>query len=114
MLTPLAAHRDKVQGFINNANKTAEATAERSDAIQANFERLPRFLRELRPTLAAPQRPDRHSSRPVLADLHTAAPDLARFTEDLGPFSEASLPALASLGRRDRRRPPGAATPRAR
>src|SRR4051794_26362069 len=52
VLTPLAARRDKVQGFINNANKTAEATAERANDIQANFQRLPTFLRELRPTLA--------------------------------------------------------------
>ena len=68
VLTPLAARRDKVQGFINNANKTAEATAERSDAIQANFERLPSYLRELRPTLA---------DLSNLADAHVALGDYA-------------------------------------
>jgi hypothetical protein len=34
----------------------------------------------------------------VLADLRTSAPDLARFFGELGPFSEASIPALATLG----------------
>jgi hypothetical protein len=34
----------------------------------------------------------------VLADLRAASPDLARFIGELGPFSNASIPALASLG----------------
>jgi ABC-type transporter Mla subunit MlaD len=96
VLTPLAARRNKVQGFINDANKTAEATAERSNDIQANFQRLPAYLRELRPTLADLSRLSDQFT-PVLADLQRSAPDLARFTQDLGPFSKASIPALASL-----------------
>jgi ABC-type transporter Mla subunit MlaD len=97
VLAPLAKRRKNVQGFINNANATGEATAERADDIQRSIERLPVWLRELRPTLADLESLSDEFT-PVLADLHTAAPDLARFIGELGPFSDASIPALASLG----------------
>ena len=35
---------------------------------------------------------------PVLADLHDAAPDINRMIIQLGPFSQAALPAIESLG----------------
>ncbi len=35
---------------------------------------------------------------PVLADLHDAAPDINRMIIQLGPFSQAALPAVDSLG----------------
>ena len=38
-------------GFINNANTTAQATAERSADLEAGLERFPGYLRELRPTM---------------------------------------------------------------
>jgi hypothetical protein len=36
--------------------------------------------------------------RPVLDDLHAVAPDLNQMTRQLGPFSQAAIPALESLG----------------
>jgi virulence factor Mce-like protein len=97
VLAPLADRRERVSGFINNANRTAQATAERRSDIQATFERLPRYLRELRPILADLEEVS-DEFRPVLADARAAAPDLARFVGELGPFSQASIPALRTLG----------------
>jgi hypothetical protein len=97
VLAPLADRRKRVTSFINNANETGEATAERADDIQRSIERLPVWLRELRPTLADLEALSDEFT-PVLSDLHTAAPDLSRFIGELGPFSEASIPALATLG----------------
>src|SRR3954468_14884719 len=97
VLTPLAAKRERVSHFVVAANDTARATAERSADIQRTFERLPAFLRQLKPTLVDLGSVSRQST-PVLRDLDTAAPDLARFTRELGPFSKAGIPALTSLG----------------
>ncbi|HET8674035.1 MAG TPA: MlaD family protein [Thermoleophilaceae bacterium] len=98
VLTPLAAKRQQVADFIVQANKTAQATAERRADISAGIQRFPAFLRQLRPTLA-----DLGSlsdqMTPVIRDLGTAAPGLNRFIKELGPFSRASIPALDSLGK---------------
>jgi virulence factor Mce-like protein len=98
VLAPLAAKRERVSHFVVAANETAQATAERSADIQRTFQRLPAFLEQLKPTLADLESVSRQST-PVLADLDTAAPDLARFTRQLGPFSKAGIPAIKSLGR---------------
>jgi virulence factor Mce-like protein len=97
VLRPLADRRKRVSGFINHANDTAQATAERRVDIQRSIERLPVWLRELRPTLADLSTVSDEFT-PVLADLRRAAPDLSRFIGQLGPFSQASIPALSSLG----------------
>jgi virulence factor Mce-like protein len=97
VLAPLARDRRRIQGFIERANETAQATAERRDDIEANFERFPRFLPELRSTL------DELGGfadefTPVARDLGDAAPDFNRFIRGLAPFSRAALPAFRSLG----------------
>ena len=97
VLAPLAAKRRNVSHFIVAANATAQATAERSADIQRSIERLPAFLRELKPTLVDLGNVSAQST-PVLADLDRAAPDLNRFVTQLGPFSRAGIPALVSLG----------------
>jgi virulence factor Mce-like protein len=97
VLAPLAAKRKRVSHFVVVANETAKATAERSADIQRTFQRLPAFLRELKPTLVDLGNVTQQGT-PVLADLHTAAPDLNRFITELGPFSQAGIPALVSLG----------------
>src|SRR4051812_40863048 len=97
VLAPLAAKRKRVSHFVVAANDTARATAERSADIERTFQKLPAFLNELRPTLVDLESVSRQST-PVLRDLDTAAPDLARFTRALGPFSKAGTPALESLG----------------
>ena len=96
-LGPLARERRSVQGFVEGAVTTARATAERRGALEANLERLPTFLRELRPTM---RRLGALSDEmePVLDDLGAAGPALGRFVAELGPFSEASTPALRTLG----------------
>src|SRR5215204_2466382 len=51
ILQPLARERRRVSGAISNMSEVAEATAERRADLEADIERLPRFLRELRPTM---------------------------------------------------------------
>ena len=97
VLAPLARERDSVAGFIENANTTARATAERRADLERTFERLPRFLDELRPTM------DRLGSlsgemAPVLEDLGAQAPAINRVFSELGPFSRAAIPSFRSLG----------------
>jgi virulence factor Mce-like protein len=75
----------------------ARATAERRADLERNFARLPRFLSELRPTM---RRLGSFSDefQPVLEDLQGAAPDVNRLFRELGPFSQAGIPAIESLG----------------
>ena len=97
VLGPLARDRNRVASFIENANTVSRATAERRTQLEANFERLPRFLEELRPTM---RRLGSFSDefRPVLTDLQAAAPSVNRLFRELGPFSQAGIPALRTLG----------------
>jgi phospholipid/cholesterol/gamma-HCH transport system substrate-binding protein len=98
VLAPLAREKQHVADFIQQGNATASAAAEETAATQASIQRLPGFLRQLRPLLSdlggfADQ------ASPVLRDLGAAAPATNRVTELLGPFSAAALPAVQSLGR---------------
>jgi phospholipid/cholesterol/gamma-HCH transport system substrate-binding protein len=97
VLAPLAARRKQVADFIVQANKTAQATAERRAAISASIQRLPAFLRQLKPTLTDLGHLSDEMT-PVITDLGRAAPGLNRFIIELGPFSKASIPAIKSLG----------------
>ena len=56
VLAPLARERAALAGFINNANTAGEATAERSAALEAGFQKFPAALQELRLTMAQLQR----------------------------------------------------------
>jgi ABC-type transporter Mla subunit MlaD len=96
-LQPLAAKRDSIGRFINAASTTAAATAERRADLEAQFEKLPGFLRELRLTMAELDRFN-ESSTPVLSDLSDAAPDLTRINAALGPFADAGTTSFKSLG----------------
>jgi hypothetical protein len=97
IMVPFARERQHVSGFINNANIAAEATAERSQDLEAGFERFPGALRELRRTMA---KLDAFSEQatPVFAEFRDGASAIARSTEALGPFAAATKPALTSLG----------------
>jgi ABC-type transporter Mla subunit MlaD len=97
VLRPLARDRAKVADFIVKANTTAQASAERRSDIERNIQKFPAFLRELKPTM---QRLGGLADQmtPVLTDLGAAAPDINRFIKALGPFSQAGIPALTSLG----------------
>jgi phospholipid/cholesterol/gamma-HCH transport system substrate-binding protein len=96
-LAPLARERKHVSSFISHSSKVAQATAERRTDLSADIQRLPTFLRELRPTM---RRLGGLSDEmtPVLADLGDVAPDVNRVIQQLGPFSQAGIPALTSLG----------------
>ncbi len=96
-LAPLAREKERVAGFIRNANATGQATAERSDDISLGIQRLPGFLRQLRP-LMADLEGFADEGTPVARDLRLAGPSLSRLIEQLGPFSSAATPALVSLG----------------
>jgi phospholipid/cholesterol/gamma-HCH transport system substrate-binding protein len=97
ILEPLARERRHVGGAIENAGEVAQATAERSADLEANLERLPAFLRELRPTMVRLGALSEEMT-PVLTDLGEVAPDVNRLILQLGPFSNAAIPAFESLG----------------
>jgi ABC-type transporter Mla subunit MlaD len=96
-LGPLAREREHVGNFIVKANETAQATAERRGELGETFEKLPRFLSELKPTMQDLGALSDQMT-PVISDLGDAAPGLNRFILALGPFSRQSVPALESLG----------------
>jgi phospholipid/cholesterol/gamma-HCH transport system substrate-binding protein len=97
ILQPLGRDTTRVASAIRNTNAVAEATAERRGALQADIQRLPAFLAQLKPTM---QRLGALSAQmtPVLADAHAQAPNINRVIERLGPFSAAALPATVELG----------------
>jgi len=97
VLAPLAGEKQRVTDFIENANATAQATAARRDDIERGIERLPGFLRELRP-LMADLNGFAGQATPVMRDLNLAGADISRLLEDLGPFSEGARVSLESLG----------------
>ena len=96
-LGPLARERERVGNFIVKANETAQATAERRGELGESFEKLPRTLSELKPTMKDLGALSDEMT-PVISDLGDAAPGLNRFILALGPFSRQSEPALESLG----------------
>jgi virulence factor Mce-like protein len=96
-LAPLAREKERVAGFIRNANATGQATAERSADIELGIQRLPGFLRQLRP-LMADLEGFTDQGAPLARDLRIAGPDLSRLIEQIGPFSSAATPSLVSLG----------------
>jgi ABC-type transporter Mla subunit MlaD len=87
----------EVARWIRETGETAEISASRRDQIAAGFQRLPTFLRELRPTMAELENLV-DAQTPLLRDLNRAAPSLNEFFTRLGPFTEASRPAFRSLG----------------
>jgi virulence factor Mce-like protein len=97
ILAPLAREREHVAGFVANAATTAQAAAERRTDLERNIQKLPEFLRQLKPTM---QRLGALSDEmtPVLSDLGSVAPSINRFILQLGPFSRAATPSLKSLG----------------
>jgi phospholipid/cholesterol/gamma-HCH transport system substrate-binding protein len=97
VLAPLARERTAVADQFGKTNIVAQATAERGADLERVLQRLPTFLRQLRPTMVrlgglADQ------ATPVLSDLGHQARSINRLTVALGPFSRAALPALRTLG----------------
>ena len=97
VVSELEARKQDVSRFIVEAGETAAVAATRREELRRTFQRLPRFLGELEPTMA--RLGDLADEQiPLLADAERAAPDLNRFLGRLGPFAEASRPAIRSLG----------------
>jgi virulence factor Mce-like protein len=97
VVNELEKNKRDVVRFIEEAGDTAEISATRRQELREQFQRFPEFLDELRPTMARlGELADEQT--PLLADLHDAAPDLDTFFTRLGPFAEASRPAVKSLG----------------
>jgi phospholipid/cholesterol/gamma-HCH transport system substrate-binding protein len=97
VIAPLARDRTQVASAIRNTSEVAKATAEKRAALEDDIQTLPRFLDELDPTMVrlgslADQ------TTPVLTDLHARAGDINNIVRRLGPFSQAAIPAVDSLG----------------
>jgi len=97
VLAPLARERRRVTSALENSATVAQATAERSEALKADIEALPEFLRELRPTMVR-LGGFADEATPVFADLGAQAPAINRFVAGIGPFAQAGIPAVQSLG----------------
>jgi phospholipid/cholesterol/gamma-HCH transport system substrate-binding protein len=96
-LGPLARERERLGHWIAVANQTGQASAERSPDIRRGINRLPDFLRELRP-LMADLEALADQGTPLLADLEAAAPQMDRLIKGLGTLSEAGRESFPSLG----------------
>jgi virulence factor Mce-like protein len=97
VITALANNSAGVKRFIDEANKTAGATATQSHNLQLTFANLPATLEQLRPTMAKLERTVT-TNTPVLQNLNASAAQLNRFFTDLPAFSKSALPATKSLG----------------
>ncbi|HEX4364212.1 MAG TPA: MlaD family protein [Solirubrobacteraceae bacterium] len=98
VLAAIAANRHDVARFVRTAGETTQIAASRASALSATVDKLPRFERELRPTLADLATTARRQT-PALRDLRAAAPELTTFLTRLGPFATSARPAVRGLGR---------------
>jgi ABC-type transporter Mla subunit MlaD len=97
VVSELEKNKRDVVRWVREAGDASEISATRRNELRANFRRFPEFLDELRPTMARlGELADEQT--PLMADLRRAAPDLDTFFTRVGPFSEASRPAVRSLG----------------
>jgi virulence factor Mce-like protein len=97
VITALANNRADVGRWVVEARRTSQASAERNVDLAATFQKLPGFLEELRPTMAALGRVADEQT-PAFRDLNASSGQLTRFFRDLGPFADASRPSFRSLG----------------
>jgi ABC-type transporter Mla subunit MlaD len=97
IMAPLARDRTRVADFVDKSSVVASAAASRDTQLEQNIQRLPAFLRQLRPTMTRLGSLSDEMT-PVLTDLDRAAPSLNRFVLQLGPFSRAADPAITRLG----------------
>jgi ABC-type transporter Mla subunit MlaD len=97
VVAELHRNENDVARWIRTAGRTAEISATRRAAIAAGFQKLPTFLDELRPTMVQlGQLTD--AQTPLLQKLRQSAPQLTQLFTRLGPFANASRPAIRSLG----------------
>src|SRR4051812_26028957 len=92
----LAGNRKDVGRFVKETKETAAASAERRADIAAGLQRLPTFLRELRPTMAQ-LGAAADANTPAVRNLDASATQLATLLQNLEPFTEATRTDLDSL-----------------
>jgi ABC-type transporter Mla subunit MlaD len=97
VLEPLARERTSITGFFRNAGVSGQAAAERSDDIEEGLAKFPRTLREVRLTMANLKK-FADEGTPLSEDIAAAGPDFSKATQKLGPFANATVPALQTLG----------------
>jgi ABC-type transporter Mla subunit MlaD len=97
VVSALAREREHVASFINQSEVVGSATAERQADLEAGFQKLTTFLRELRSTMGELSQFS-NAATPVFSDLGTAAPSLTKLNLETIPFSNAGIPAVESLG----------------
>jgi ABC-type transporter Mla subunit MlaD len=96
-LAPLAREREHFANFIEVANKTGEATAERSADQRRALELLPATLQKLR-GLMVDLEGLANQGTPLLSDVNKSAPDLGRLIKAQGTLADASRKSFPSLG----------------
>ncbi len=94
----LAGGKEDVTRFVAEARDTAQVGAARPAQLRRQLRALSRFLAEATETMPLLATAAGRQQRAV-ADLHENATLLRRFLDTLGPFAEASRPAVRSLGR---------------
>ena len=104
----LAANKRNVGRFVVEAKNTAAISAQRRGDIQAGLQRLPTFLRELRPTMAE-LGAAADTNTPALANLNASAGQLTTFLQNLKPLSETTQVNLRSLAAAARKGRPAVA-----
>ncbi len=98
----LAAKREDVGRFVEEARDTAAVSASRADGVRAQWRTFPTFLRELRPTMTRlGEAAD--AQRPALVRLRANAADLETLFRRLTAFTDASGPAFRTLASAARR-----------
>jgi len=98
VVNDLANNKHNVQRWVTEARDTAKATAERQAALAEGFRKLPGFLEQLRPTMAALGNVADQQT-PALTKLRDNADQLTRLFNNLGPYADASRPAFKALGK---------------
>jgi hypothetical protein len=97
VLEPLARNRASVSGFLRNAGIAGQATAERGDDLEAQLEKFPETLRQVRATMKD-LRGFADQGTPLSQDIAAVAPHLSKATQHLPAFFRAGTPALTTLG----------------
>jgi virulence factor Mce-like protein len=94
----LAANHKNVGRWVKASRGAAVDSASRAAAIREGFRRLPGFLKQLQPTMAA-LGATADAQTPALRNLNASAKQLKNFFDNLGDFSQASTPAFKALGK---------------
>ena len=98
VLARLVERKEDVTEFVAEARDTSRASAVADRELARTFELLPALLQELDPTMDR-LREAAAAQRPALVQLAGQAPTLNRLLDSLGPFAEASRPAVRALAK---------------